>query len=116
MLHFKLKVHQKSFVGQAVPGLARGAYSAPSSPIWIKGKGEATEGEEGKGKEEGVRKGGEGRANPSNINGLQAWAIMHKSTAKTRLTNRTVINRKCLLPRKTTSNNKQNQVNHIYYK
>jgi len=57
MLHFKRK-RQKSFVGQAAPKPARGAYSAPLDPP--KGEGVAEEGK-GRGEEEAKRKKGRGQ-------------------------------------------------------
>jgi len=51
MLHFKLKIRQKSFVSRAAP---RAAYSAPPDPVpGLRRKG-------GRGRERMGRRGGEG--------------------------------------------------------
>jgi len=50
MLHFKLKIHQKSFVHRAPPGPAgEGLIALPIPPSWTKGK-ERRGGKEGKGR------------------------------------------------------------------
>jgi len=50
VLHFKLKIRQKSFAGHAPPGPASGAYSALQTASWTEGVA-SMEGVKGTGKE-----------------------------------------------------------------
>jgi len=49
-------MHQNAFGGQALPGPAEGAYSAPQTSNWIKGEGSGKgEGGEGEGRVRGKK-------------------------------------------------------------
>jgi len=50
VLHFKLKIRQKSFAGHAPPGPASGAYSALQTASWTEGVA-SMEGVKGTGKD-----------------------------------------------------------------